>query len=488
MYHSKNIRKKRAQLFFVYALMAVAVVVTVAALVLVMLGYRFNRYDGTIEQGGLVQFDSKPSGATVMLDDTTLANRTASKVTAQTGSHTITMTKDGYTSWRKDVIVQPGSVLWLNYSLLLPIKPVVKTVATFPAVADAIVSPDRKYVAALPSANDPAIMVTSLNADDAVPAKVVVPLADYTAADEGYQQVFDLVGWDFDGRYMLVRHTYGEAKEEYLSVDLRGSDPVRNVSKSLGVTIGAVEYSLASSNTLYLLTTTHEFRRADLSAMTLSGPLIANVESFAQSDRSTVTYTTLTSEAKQRSVGYLTSGAAKPRVARTYTDETAAPAWFRTGTYYGQDYTVTAHGTTIEILRGDVPSSDATSTPQSVQVAKYDCPSNVTYVDFSPVLDRFVVARCGNDVATYDLETLQLARATIPADQGKSVQWIDRFHWSSTASGSFDFYDFDGTNRQTVASGVSVLPATLSENNKYYYHFAPQSTGVALVRTKALTD
>jgi hypothetical protein len=81
MYHSKNIRKKRAQLFFVYALMAVAVVVTVAALVLVMLGYRFNRYDGTIEQGGLVQFDSKPSGATVMLDDITLANRTASKVT-----------------------------------------------------------------------------------------------------------------------------------------------------------------------------------------------------------------------------------------------------------------------------------------------------------------------------------------------------------------------------------------------------------------------
>jgi hypothetical protein len=49
-------------------------------------------------------------------------------------------------------------------------------------------------------------------------------------------------------------------------------------------------------------------------------------------------------------------------------------------------------------------------------------------------------------------------------------------------------FDFDGTNRQTVASGVSVLPATLSENNKYYYHFAPHSTGVALVRTKALTD
>ncbi len=468
--------------------MGVAIVVTVAALVLVMLGYRFNRYDGTIEQGGLVQFDSKPAGATVKLDDITLANRTASKVTAQTGTHTITMTKEGYTSWSKKVTVQPGSVLWLNYSLLLPTKPTTKTVTAFPAVAESLVSPDRKYVAVLPSVHDPSFAVVQLNADDATPTKVVIAPTVYTAPDDGYQQVFSLIGWDFDGRYMLVRHVYGEGKFEYLSVDLRGSDLTRNISKSLGVDISSVAYSLASSNTLYLLTTTHELRRADLSAATLSGPLVTGVESFAQSDRSTVTYTMLWSEAKQRSVGYLTSGAAKPRIVRTYTDDTAVPAWLRVGNYYGQDYTVTVHGPTVEILRGDVLSSDASTLPQSIQVAKYDCPTNVTAVDFSPTVDRFVVARCGSDVATYDLETHQLARSTVPSDDGTSVQWIDKFHWASTANGSFDFYDFDGTNRQTVATGVATLPATLSENNKYYYHFAPQPTGVALVRTKALAD
>ena len=485
MHHSKKIRQKRAQLFFVYSLMAIAVVVTVAALVLVMLGFRFNRFDGTLEQGGLVQFDSKPSGATVTMDDITLANRTASKITVQTGAHTISMSREGYTSWRKDVNMQPGSVLWLNYTLLLPTKPTTKTVTTFSAVAQSLVSPDRKYLAVLPGANEGSLSVLQLNADDAAPTTVAISPTSYTSPDEGYTQVFSLVGWDFDGRYMLVRHAYGEGKYEYLSVDLRGSESVRNITKLLGVDIASVEYSLASSNTLYLLTTANELRRADLSAATLSGPLVTGVESFAQSDRSTVTYTTTWSDAGQRGVGYLTSGAAKSRMVRTYTDDATLPAWLRVGVYYGQDYMVIARGAGIEILRGDVPSSDATSQTQWTQVAKFACPETVTTIDFSPTIDRFVVARCGNNIATYDLETRELARATVPGDNGTSTQWIDKFHWASTASGNFEFYDFDGTNRQTVASGVSNLPATLSENGKYYYHFAPHSTGVMLVRTKA---
>jgi len=75
--------------------MAIAVVSIVAILLLVIQGYRYNRFDGKLEQGGLVQFDSRPSAATVTVDDSTLANRTASKVTLSSGQHTITMSREG---------------------------------------------------------------------------------------------------------------------------------------------------------------------------------------------------------------------------------------------------------------------------------------------------------------------------------------------------------------------------------------------------------
>lgn len=488
MNHPKAKRKLRTQLFFIYSLMAIAVVTLVAALVLVMLGYRFNRFDGKIEQGGLVQFDSRPAGATVTLDSITLANKTASKVTAQTGDHTITMTRDGYTSWKKDVTVQAGGVLWLNYITLLPTKPTVKSVAAFPAVADSIVAPDRKYMAVLPVANEAAVSVVELNSDTPTVTKIALPADVYTAADEGYTPAFDLIGWDRDGRYMIVRHAYGDGKQEYLSVDLRGGNQAKNITRLIGLDIASVEYSLASSNTLYLLTTSHELRRADLAAATVSGPLLTGVANFAQADKSTVTYTTMPGENNVRSVGYLTTGAASPRVVRSFAGDAGVPFSLKIGEYFGSDYMAIFQGDGVEILKGAVPSSDATAQTDAVQVAKFTCPSAMTAGDFSPTTNRFVVMRCGSNVATYDLETRELARATIEGDAGGATQWIDNYHWASTADGAFAFYDFDGTNRQTVAAKANASSVAFSENSKYFYHFTTDGAQVSLLRTKATKD
>ena len=101
MHKHRNKRRLRIQLTFVYTLMGLAIVSILTILVLVIQGYRYNQFDGKVEQGGLVQFNSKPSGATVTVDDAMLANKTASKVTLTAGTHTITMSRDGYGSWKK---------------------------------------------------------------------------------------------------------------------------------------------------------------------------------------------------------------------------------------------------------------------------------------------------------------------------------------------------------------------------------------------------
>ena len=111
MYHTPTKRRKRVQLTFIYMLMVLSIVSIVFVLILVVQGYRYNSYDGKVEQGGLVQFDSRPSGATVSVDDITLSARTASKITLSSGRHTVKMTRDGYSTWQKNVSVTPGGVL-----------------------------------------------------------------------------------------------------------------------------------------------------------------------------------------------------------------------------------------------------------------------------------------------------------------------------------------------------------------------------------------
>lgn len=165
MHRQKNKRRKQLQLAFVYTLMVVSVLSIVTVLVLVIQGYRYNRYDGKVEQGGLVQFDSRPSGATVLLDDVQLANRTASRLTVSSGDHVVTMTRDGYSTWKKTVTVKPGAVLWLNYTRLFPTSPVVTTAASFASVSGALASPDRKELAVVQKAATPRVTLVKLDGD-----------------------------------------------------------------------------------------------------------------------------------------------------------------------------------------------------------------------------------------------------------------------------------------------------------------------------------
>lgn len=490
MYRAPSKRKKRAQLFFVYSLMVIAVVAIVSILVLIMLGYRFNKFDGQIEQGGLVQFDSRPSGATVTVDSTVLSNKTASKITLTTGKHTVIMAKDGYNAWKKDVTVNAGSILWLNYSLLLPTKPTTKNITESPAISSAVTSPDRKYLATLGTASDSTISVTPLNDTDPTVTKVAVPSTSYTVADSGKSSSFALVSWDKDSRHMIVRHTYNDGLVEYISVDVRGQDETRNISRTVGGTISSLEFSLADSNVVYVLTDTHELRRVSLADSNVSAPLLANVASFSQGDRSTIAYATLPDPTtKKRNLGYWTTSSSSPRILRTVADAGTKAADISMSTYYSEQYVVLANGTDVEILMGDLPVSDSTNRLSMTQIARYTLPSEESTIGFSPTERRFVYAQFSGGLWTYDLEIKKLSKTTFEGTApSRPLDWLNAYHFATSNNDTFAYYDFDGTNRQVVGTKVVDLPVAMSENSRYLYHFAATDKGVSLIQTKLTTD
>ena len=190
MYHTPSKRRKRVQLTFIYTLMVLSIVSIVFVLILVVQGYRYNSYDGKVEQGGLVQFDSRPSGATVSVDDITLSARTASKITLSSGRHTVKMTRDGYNTWQKNVSVTPGGVLWLNYARMLPSELQVSRAAEYEGVADAQASPDAKKILVLPVAQAPSLAVTTINTDTPKTTTLALPDTLYTHPVNGAEQRF----------------------------------------------------------------------------------------------------------------------------------------------------------------------------------------------------------------------------------------------------------------------------------------------------------
>ena len=99
------IRALIAEAGMVLSVLVIVVVATLAAM-----GF-FISSNGGIEQSGLMQIHSLPTGATVELDVGTLFSRTNLSKTMSAGEHTLKLSRENYDTWEKTVKMYPGVVV-----------------------------------------------------------------------------------------------------------------------------------------------------------------------------------------------------------------------------------------------------------------------------------------------------------------------------------------------------------------------------------------
>ena len=488
MYEPNAKRKQRIRLTFTYAVMTLLTLALVTAVLFIAQGYRYNQRNGMFEQGGMIQFDSKPNGATIQLDAVTLANRTATRITATSGGHTVTVSRDGYAPWQKQVKVTPGSVLWLNYIRLVPTNPATTTAASYDEVSGAIASPNREWLAVIGNASDPTVTFVKPG-NSAVDQKAVTLATDvFTHPSEGQTHSFELVSWDVDSRRVTVKHTYDGAKTEYIVVPVSGD--VQNITKQLGVSVADLQYDPTDFQTMYVLTTDHEIRRINLGTITLSGPLVTNASSLSVAYNGWIGYATNVDTTGARTVGYLSKGKTTAKTIQTYTDMTGKSLNYTIGRYYNEMYQLVTTDKKVSIYKLELPASDVTDDLQPTMVAQVSLASGVSHVGFSPKDQRFVYVQHGQEIVTYDLELASIATVSLSTRLQHEVAWLDEYHLLSIAEGVVEFADYDGTNRHVMARDAVASAALISPNNRYFYYFAKSAdtSQVRLVRVSMLAS
>ena len=78
-------KKELAKRTLVYGLMVTSVLVLLTVLMMAVLGYQWDLKTRSVEQTGLVQFNSFPSSAMVSMDGRALSSRTPTKSTGAPG-------------------------------------------------------------------------------------------------------------------------------------------------------------------------------------------------------------------------------------------------------------------------------------------------------------------------------------------------------------------------------------------------------------------
>src|SRR5688572_10014936 len=96
-------RFRRAIRFFTYGLMSMATIVLTTLVILLAMGYRFDRDQFGVIREGLLQLASHPVDVRYKINGKDYKKLTPNKQTLPAGSYTIELSQDGYRSWQKQL-------------------------------------------------------------------------------------------------------------------------------------------------------------------------------------------------------------------------------------------------------------------------------------------------------------------------------------------------------------------------------------------------
>jgi hypothetical protein len=480
MYHPPSKRKQLLQRVAVYSLMTLAVVGLVTLLVFVVLGYRYNQDDGLV-QTGLVQFGSQPGGALVTIDGRDFGSRTPSKTSLEAGAHDITMQRDGYRPWQKTVDVMGGAVLWLNYARLIPTDLTPQNVADFATVSSTAVSPDAKWMLLVEDPANATLQMIDLSKETVEPKALTLPSSLYTAPAEGESHRFELADWDSGGRYVVAKHTYGNA-HEWLVIDTHDVAASQNITKLVDVNASRLIFGSGSSTILYAQVG-DEVRRIDRGNATISKPLVDNVLDFSLYGENVVVFTGRLDEATgKREVGFYRHDDRKTYSLGTYADYKGTPARAAIGQYFGDTYIAVAQGGKVAISTGDLTHPDEMDSVGSMKVA-----DGVQYLSIVTA-GRFVIAQNNAAYTVYDLELKKTTTTKLKGtgEVKNELRWLDGYTVWSDRGGMVRLYEFDGANQHEIMKVVPGFSVTLGPGERYMYGITQSDGKSHLTKVKMI--
>lgn len=474
MHRPKNRKQEILRRTLVYGLMTMIVTLLVTILLFIVMGYQYDEESGRIEQGGLLQLASKPTGAKVSIDGNEISGRTDTKYYALAGEHDVKLELDGYKTWTKHVRLGAGSILWLNYARMVPQQIATETVAGYNRLDSSLASPNKRYIMLSTNAANPNFEVINLTGDRPVSLPLVLPEGSFTRSADGR---YDIIEWDKTSRYVLVRHDYS-GKSEFILVDTQDVGRSKNIRNEMSLDARKVKFAFDGGLRIYATTVDNTLVSDDLGDGNLPTIVGTKIADFSINHESYITFTSLADVSTGKySVGYYRSGSNTQNIVAS---SSSARSRIAIAHYFNADYMVFYDGNSLRIsqIRSDIGIPEASLS----MIATLPNVGDIDDLDFGPN-GRFVVASSAANDVVYDLELKQYTDIAI-AESGSAPTWLDEYYLTSVKDGKLFIFEFDGQNKHEISAGIAGQAAVVSANNSYVYTFASKGSQVIFTRSR----
>lgn len=460
MYRERKKKWRTIKLVITEIIMIIAVIVIVILLTFFAMGYRVDK-DGEVGQQGLIQIQSYPTGATIMIDEETLLSHTNTSKLLSAGSHKITLKKDGYDTWTKMVTSEVGRLIKLTYPRLFLKERTPEKMREYEH-AISFFAPAANHDAVLYSVdNNKKWVFLDVRGDDAVEQEL--DLSDLMA-----ELIFEDVVWNENSDKVLVKARHDD-NIEWLLVSVSNPSNAINLNKEFDMNFSELEFMNDGGDKLIAIQDGTKLRTINMSSKTISGVLATGVKSFTYNDER-IFYLNDKNELRtlKDSTETLVSSYKKEQkinvVAFGYLDNKYLAIFVDNKCYiYAGDYPDSTHNLVDMSLKFE---KEIEFVPDMVSEAAYG---------------ELVMARSERNMAVFDAELDKMSEFNLAGDQ---MFFIDKYLIGTISDGKLVVADFDGTNVRTLTTANGT--AFITKNNKWLYYINTIDNKTNIYREKIM--
>ena len=425
-------------------LMTLAAVVLVAFLVLTVSGYWINE-NFEVARSGMLQVASEPTGATVVVDDDVLPQRTNASRVIPVGEHTIKIEKDGYDTWSKTIEIKDGLLYRLRYPRLFPDEPVIeKTPIEFDRAAIMSVSPKRDFILVVNKANK--WKLVNLEEEKVNPKEI-----DLAAVfPSGINGEISNIEWSNDQNHILLSVLFND-KLDWFLLDLNNAGRSINLSDNFGVGFSEVDFLNGSADNLLTLRD-KMLQRINVNNKSISAILAEGVEKYHYYGDEVV-FTANGSDGAY--IGSVKANKDEVKSIRKIEDATADAFISK---FYDNEYLTLVEKNKILVFKRDDLNNaeyefELSFTPTKAKIGR---------------MGEYVVAIMGNVIATLDMEAEKVREWQI---ETSAFDWLDDSMIYQSSYGDVVVYDFDGLNRRVIVTDAREdFPVVITNDDRWLYY------------------
>lgn len=481
--------------------MVVSVILIVVVAVLASMGF-FVSSNGTIEQNGMIQIHSLPTGASVELDGSVLFSRTNLSRTLIGGEHSLKIYRDGYDTWQKNIKMYSGMLVRLYYPRLFLEGRTSETMLSLGKDLE-FYSPSVDYTGILYAEKlSPKWQLINIKGDEAKVAELDLTKVLPGVTDGKFVGKVLSVRWNQNGDQVLAKVAY-DNRTEWILVNLRDVARSLNVTKTFGLNFDQIEMIDDAASQLYALEN-HHLRKITTGDQAISRVLLDNVQSFAN-EGINVAFVMLRDDnaKKQQAVGVYRDG---DKAGTIFTiAEATDKVHVALAKYYDMTYLAFSVNDKMSVYYGTLPAYNENASETDFSGLKsllQDAKLVVTpdKISVSPQ-QYYVVAQKDKHFMVVDFEMEELTEYDA---ESANLFWLDDSMMNAVVGDELKVWDFDHTNQRVLVKDEKLVddtsevarvttlsknalanyPAVISDNNRWLYYVVYTNNGLSLQREK----